>query len=70
VLTAPSATRAWVAKRFGRLLERVAGSAGRSLRVADDRELQLLGAITPTSTAADAPAPFPNQQSYDQQEAI
>jgi len=70
VLVAPSATRAWVAKRFGRLLERVAGSAGRSMRVADDCELQLLGAITSTSTAADAAPPFPNQQSHDQQEAV
>ncbi len=70
VLTAPSATRAWVAKRFGRLLERVAGSAGRSMRVADGRELQLLAAITSTSTAADAAPPFPNQQSHDQQEAV
>ncbi len=47
VLATPSETRAWVAKRFGRLLERIARSAGRSIRTADDRELQLLDAITP-----------------------
>jgi len=70
VLAAPSATRAWVAKRFGRLLDRVAGAAGRTGRVAEERELQLLGAITLTSTAADAAPHFPNQQSHDQQEAV
>jgi len=51
VLAAPAATRAWVAKRFGRLLDRVAAAAGRSVRVAEERELQLLAAIAPPPAA-------------------
>jgi len=70
VLAAPAATRAWVAKRFGRLLERVVGSAGRSMRAADDRELQLLGAITPTLATPGTALFAPDLTSHHHEEAV
>ena len=41
-----AATRAWVGSRFGPLLSQTAGAVGRQVRLADDRERQLLDAIT------------------------
>ncbi len=69
VSSAP-ATGAWVAKRFGGLLEQVARPLGRQLRLATDRELQLLDAISPSSSAADASPLFSTETCHDQKEAV
>jgi hypothetical protein len=45
VVAAPEATAAWVRSRFGRLLDRAATSAGRSLRIADATERRAAEAL-------------------------
>jgi hypothetical protein len=52
VLTAPAATRAWVAERFARVLDLAGQAVGRDLRIADDRERQLLDALADARRAA------------------
>lgn len=52
LLDGPSATWGWVAKRFGRLFERVGAATGRELRLVDDRKRQFLDALFPTPTPA------------------
>jgi hypothetical protein len=67
LLSSPPATRAWVAPRYGRLFERSARSAGRVLRVADDRELQLIDAITAARATANPPMADPDRQTHNQE---
>lgn len=66
ILAAPPATRSWIAKRYGRLLQQTGPStAGRQLRLATERELQLiegLGAAHPPTLLTDP--------STDHQEAV
>jgi hypothetical protein len=45
LLTYPLETRGWLTTRYGGLLERTGRSVGRELRLASDRELQLLSAL-------------------------
>jgi len=70
LLAGPPATQAWVAKRFGRLLAHVASSLGRQLRLVEDRELQLLDAISHASIAGGTSPLFPTQTSHHQKEAV
>ena len=53
LLACPPATRRWVAGRYAALLDRVGRSHGHGVRLATDRELQLLDALT----TADAMTP-------------
>jgi hypothetical protein len=69
LLSAPPATRAWVADRFGRAFERTGQSVNRELRLATDRELQLHRALN-TTTADAARRSSSIQRPDDQQEAV
>jgi hypothetical protein len=69
LLSAPPATRAWVAARFGRAFERTGQSVGRELMLATDRELQLHRALS-TTTADGARRSSSLQRPDDQQEAV
>ncbi|HYZ81451.1 MAG TPA: DnaA N-terminal domain-containing protein, partial [Solirubrobacteraceae bacterium] len=51
VVVGAVATRSWLASRFGPLLTQAAGAVGRHMRLVDDRERQLLDAITPRTLA-------------------
>ncbi len=68
LLSAPPATRAWVAERFGRAFERTGQAVSRELRLATDRELQLHQALS-TTTADGARRSSSIQRPDDQQEA-
>jgi hypothetical protein len=46
LLDCPSDKRSWVAERYGRIIESTGQSVGRRLRVASDRERQLLQVLT------------------------
>jgi len=61
LLACPTDTRSWVTARFGQLLERAGQSVRRQLRVASDRELQLLHALatSPARTARTHHRRFP-----------
>jgi hypothetical protein len=73
LLACPPDTRSWVTHRFGQLFERAGQSVHRQLRVASDRELQLLHALTTSpregSTAHTTP-PFPHPISHHHKEAV
>jgi hypothetical protein len=69
LLSAPPATRAWVAGRFGQVFERAGESVSRELRLATDRELQLHRALN-TTTADGARCSSSIQRPDDQQEAV
>jgi hypothetical protein len=69
LLSAPPATRAWVADRFGRVFERTGQAVNRELRLATDRELQLHQALNST-TADGARRSSSIQRPDDQQEAV
>ena len=56
VLSAQASTRSWVADRFARAFERAGVTVDRSVRLADERELQLLAALTTSPSPAAAPA--------------
>jgi hypothetical protein len=63
VLDCPSDKRSWVVERYGRILERTGRSVGRRLRVATDRERQLLQALTASphdDCTAHTTPPFPH----------
>jgi hypothetical protein len=63
LLACPAATRQWVAGRYGELLERVGRSHGRGVRLATDRELQLLNALSARAeTPGDDSLPQPHQE--------
>jgi hypothetical protein len=66
LLACPPATRRWVAGRFAAVLERVGRSHGRGIRLATDRELQLLNALT----AAGAKTPDGDALPHHHQEAV
>jgi hypothetical protein len=75
VLTAPAATRAWVAERFARALALAGQAVGRDLRIADDRERQLLDALADARRAASpvgatAAQLFPDRFRHPQKEAV
>lgn len=57
VLAAPASTRSWVADRFVRAFDRAGVVVDRSVRLADERELQLLAALATSPSPAAAPAP-------------
>jgi len=57
LLACPSDTRSWVAERFGHLLERAGRSVSRQLKVATDREVQLLAALAGAATFEPAASP-------------
>ncbi len=69
LLSAPPATRAWVAERFGRAFERTGQAVSRELRLATDRELQLDRALS-TTTVDGARRSSSIQRPDDQQEAV
>jgi hypothetical protein len=66
LLACPPATRRWVAGRFAAVLERVGRSHGRGVRLATDRELQLLDALT----TADSMTPGDDAHPHHHQEAV
>lgn len=66
LLSSPPATRAWVVSRYGGLFERSARSASRELRLADDRELQLIDAVTSTGATGN-PTLFTDPQTHNQE---
>ena len=75
VLTAPAATRAWVAERFARALDLAGQAVGRDLRIADDRERQLLDALADARRAASpvgasAAQLFPDRFRHTHKEAV
>ena len=57
VLAAPASTRSWVADRFARAFDHAGVVVERSVRLADERELQLLEALATCPSPAAAPAP-------------
>jgi hypothetical protein len=57
VLACPPPTRAWVAERYGRLLELAGRSVNRQLKVATDREMQLLAALADAASFESAASP-------------
>jgi hypothetical protein len=57
LLACPLDTRSWVAERFGHLLERAGRSVNRQLKVATDREMQLLAALADAATFEPAASP-------------
>jgi hypothetical protein len=57
VLAAPASTRSWVADRFARAFDHAGVVVDRSVRLADERELQLLEALATSPSPAAAPAP-------------
>jgi DnaA N-terminal domain len=57
VLAAPASTRSWVAHRFARAFDHAGVVVDRSVRLADERELQLLAALATSPSPAAAPAP-------------
>jgi hypothetical protein len=71
LLTAPVATRSWVAGRFARAFDRAGAAVDRSVRLADERDLRLLDALAtcPSPAAAHAadtlphlPHPIPHEE--------
>jgi hypothetical protein len=63
VLACPPPTRAWVAERYGRLLELAGRSVNRQPKVATDREMQLVAALADAASfepAASARVPEPD----------
>jgi hypothetical protein len=73
VLDCPSDKRSWVAERYGRILERTGQSVGRQLRVASDRERQLLHALTASprdDSSAHPTPPFPHPITHHHKEAV
>ena len=71
LLTAPVATRSWVADRFARAFDHAGAAVNRSVRHADERELRLLDALatSPSPAAAAAtdalprlPHPIPHKE--------
>jgi DnaA N-terminal domain len=59
VLTVSSEFRAWVAERYARPLDAAGRAAGRDLRIATDREEQLLGALRQCQPTSQRPAVAP-----------
>lgn len=57
VLAAPASTRSWVAHRFDRAFDRAGQVVGRSVSLADERELHLLEALASSASPAAASAP-------------
>jgi hypothetical protein len=70
VVSGPHATRRWAHARFGGALDRAGDALGRQARLADDRELQLLDAISPSSPGAEGASVRPPQTSHDHKEAV
>ena len=66
----PVATRRWALSRFGALLDRVGDAVGRQVRFADDRELQLLDAISSGRPVTDSSSLLHAQRSHDHKEAV
>jgi hypothetical protein len=64
LLACPPATHRWVAGRHAAMLQRVGHSHGRDVRLATDRELQLLDALTAAGadTPGDDSLPQPHQE--------
>jgi hypothetical protein len=56
LLAAPPSTRSWVAQRFARAFDHASVAVDRSVRLADERELRLLEALTTSPSPAAAPA--------------
>jgi hypothetical protein len=69
LLACPADTRAWVAGRYGGLLERVSTSHGHPARLASDPGLQLLDALRagPAPRRLDAHSPTTARRPYDHQ---
>lgn len=64
LLASPPPTRSWLGERYGRLLEKTGRSTARGVRLATDRELQLLNRL------AAAQRPLLTDQSDDHKEAV
>jgi len=64
LLASPPPTRSWLGERYGRLLEKTGRSTARGVRLATDRELQLLNRL------AAAQRPLLTDQSDDHEEAV
>jgi hypothetical protein len=62
LLTAPAATRGWVADRFTRAFDQAGGAVKRGVRLAGERELRLLDALaaSPSLAAALEADPLPD----------
>ena len=66
LLACPAATRQWIAGRYAAVLERVGRSHGRGVRLASDRELQLLDVLAAAGIEMPGDVPLP----HDHQEAV
>jgi hypothetical protein len=66
LLACPAATRQWVAGRYSAAIQRVGQSRGRGVRLASDRELQLLDVLAAAGTEMPCDVPLP----HDHQEAV
>jgi hypothetical protein len=71
LLTGRAATHGWVATRFSSAFDRAVGPLDRSIRLASDRELQLLDALAKNDTSRTAVSPLGADSSHhDHKEAI
>ena len=73
VLACPSDIRSWVAERYAPVLERISQSVGRQLRVASERERQLVQALTGSprdDSSAQPTSPFPHPITHHHKEAV
>ena len=70
LVSGPHPTRRWACGRFGGLLDRVGHAVGRQARFADDRELQLLDAISSAPPVAGSASLVPAPRSHDHKEAV
>ena len=52
LLDAPSVLRDWIGQRFGELLDHAGRDAGRQVRLATSRELELLAALSSSERSA------------------
>jgi hypothetical protein len=70
LLVYPLETRGWLTTRYGGLLERTGRSVGRELRLATDRELQLLSALDAAPRAELSLSSLPDLMSHEHKEAV
>jgi hypothetical protein len=69
LLAYPLETRAWLTTRYGGLIERTGRSVGRELRLATDRELQLLSALAAARSGLPESS-LPDLMSHEHKEAV
>jgi hypothetical protein len=70
LLAYPLDTRAWLTTRYGGLLEGTGRAVGRELRLATDRELQLLSALAAAPRSRLPASSLPDLMSHEHKEAV